>query len=71
MQQQMQDDHSQEEAWDREGMLDPAWERQQRKVSLTLLILCGNQARNFCKLAIFCSILQANVNSAAFTSLMG
>ena len=23
----------QEEDWDREGLLDPAWERQQRKVS--------------------------------------
>ena len=24
----------QEEDWDREGLLDPAWERQQRKVGL-------------------------------------
>ena len=26
----------QEELWDREGLLDPAWERQQRKVSTVL-----------------------------------
>jgi hypothetical protein len=41
----------QEEAWDYEGLLDPAWETQQRKVksamftckkSLTLLNLLGN-----------------------------
>lgn len=25
----------QEEEWEREGLLDPAWEKQQKKVSLT------------------------------------
>lgn len=28
----------QEEEWEREGLLDPAWEKQQRKVFLTLLL---------------------------------
>ena len=28
----------QEEDWDREGLLDPAWEKQQRKVSFDLQI---------------------------------
>ena len=28
----------QEEDWDREGLLDPAWEKQQRKVSFDLLL---------------------------------
>jgi len=33
-----QDDYmQQEEGWDREGLLDPAWERQQRKVWLNSL----------------------------------
>lgn len=27
----------QEEEWEREGLLDPAWEKQQKKVSLILL----------------------------------
>ena len=27
-------DNAQEEEWEREGLLDPAWEKQQRKVRL-------------------------------------
>ena len=33
----------QDEEWEREGLLDPAWEKQQRKVSMLLLytiVLC-------------------------------
>lgn len=29
----------QEEEWEREGLLDPAWEKQQRKVSIDLFEL--------------------------------
>ena len=29
----------QEEGWDREGLLDPAWERQQKKVCCILLTI--------------------------------
>ena len=29
----------QEEDWDREGLLDPAWERQQRKVRTMIVLL--------------------------------
>lgn len=29
---QQQQNMEQEDEWDREGLLDPAWERQQRKV---------------------------------------
>ena len=29
----MDDAYVQEEEWEREGLLDPAWEKQQRKVS--------------------------------------
>ena len=35
----------QEEDWDREGLLDPAWERQQRKVGFVNgepVIICQN-----------------------------
>ena len=28
----------QEDEWEREGLLDPAWEKQQRKVSITYLV---------------------------------
>lgn len=28
----------QEEEWEREGLLDPAWEKQQKKVSLTIIV---------------------------------
>lgn len=31
----------QEEEWEREGLLDPAWEKQQKKVSIFLFFLCG------------------------------
>lgn len=30
----------QEEEWEREGLLDPAWEKQQKKVSITHLKQC-------------------------------
>lgn len=30
----------QEEEWEREGLLDPAWEKQQKKVSFTHLTQC-------------------------------
>lgn len=30
----------QEEEWEREGLLDPAWEKQQKKVSFTHLAQC-------------------------------
>lgn len=29
----------QEEEWEREGLLDPAWEKQQKKVSLLICFL--------------------------------
>lgn len=29
----------QEEEWEREGLLDPAWEKQQKKVGLSIVIL--------------------------------
>ena len=32
----------QEEEWDREGLLDPAWEKQQKKVSLLLISVSIN-----------------------------
>jgi len=32
----MDDYMEQEEEWEREGLLDPAWEKQQKKVSKTL-----------------------------------
>lgn len=28
----------QEEEWEREGLLDPAWEKQQKKVGLTIFV---------------------------------
>lgn len=33
----------QEEEWEREGLLDPAWEKQQKKVRyfIVLYVLCG------------------------------
>lgn len=34
----------QEEEWEREGLLDPAWEKQQKKVSSTHLV---NVSQNF------------------------
>lgn len=29
----------QEEEWEREGLLDPAWEKQQKKVGFTILFV--------------------------------
>ena len=37
---------AQEEEWEREGLLDPAWEKQQRKVRL-LAFLCFIYSRNY------------------------
>ena len=34
------DFREQEEEWEREGLLDPAWEKQQRKVICIMPILC-------------------------------
>lgn len=34
-----------EEEWDREGLLDPAWEKQQKKVC------------NLCRICFYCSLL--------------
>ena len=31
----------QEEEWEREGLLDPAWEKQQRKVSVKKMVRLG------------------------------
>ena len=31
------DPREQDEEWEREGLLDPAWEKQQRKVSQTII----------------------------------
>ena len=31
----------QDEEWEREGLLDPAWEKQQRKVSSPLNAMCN------------------------------
>lgn len=41
-----------EEEWDREGLLDPAWEKQQKKVSPTtvswsVLLVCGSVCNSF------------------------
>ena len=33
-----EDCREQEEEWEREGLLDPAWEKQQRKVCLNLFV---------------------------------
>ena len=41
----------QDEEWEREGLLDPAWEKQQRKVSQTCpnLIKLVRNCSNLCK----------------------
>ena len=31
----------QEDEWEREGLLDPAWEKQQKKVSRSIFVLLG------------------------------
>ena len=37
----------QEEEWEREGLLDPLWEKQQRKVNKLFLIVAGIIFRKF------------------------
>lgn len=40
----------QEEEWEREGLLDPAWEKQQRKVSpYEQYRHCGNMKKRYIK----------------------
>jgi len=39
------DGYGDEEEWDREGLLDPAWEKQQKKVC------------NLCRICFYCSLL--------------
>ena len=56
----------QEEEWEREGLLDPAWEKQQRKVRQRKRSACGKLPSNFTCLSLF---VKLHVEWGAFFGL--
>lgn len=49
-----------EEEWEREGLLDPAWEKQQKKVSE-----CCYHSRDFFLLLLFSALLSSTLKLAS------